>query len=51
MRSLSHRIIRGMKTPAQIIADITRGVEGKRYRIIEDRREAIFESIRTARAR
>ncbi len=35
--------------PARIIADIARGVEGKRYRIIEDRREAIFESIRTAR--
>ncbi|MBP1748102.1 MAG: UDP-N-acetylmuramoyl-L-alanyl-D-glutamate--2,6-diaminopimelate ligase [Deltaproteobacteria bacterium] len=35
--------------PGQIIADITRGVEGKGYRIIEDRREAIFESIRAAR--
>ncbi len=36
------------ENPAQIIADITRGVEGKRLRIIEDRREAIFEGIRAA---
>jgi UDP-N-acetylmuramoyl-L-alanyl-D-glutamate--2,6-diaminopimelate ligase len=37
------------ENPAQIIADITRGVEGKTYRVIEDRKEAIFESIRAAR--
>ncbi len=37
------------ENPARIIADIARGVEGRRYRIIEDRREAIFESIRTAK--
>jgi UDP-N-acetylmuramoyl-L-alanyl-D-glutamate--2,6-diaminopimelate ligase len=37
------------ENPARIIADIARGAEGKRYRIIEDRREAIFESIRSAR--
>lgn len=37
------------ENPQQIIAEIARGVVGKRYRIIEDRREAIFESIRTAR--
>jgi UDP-N-acetylmuramoyl-L-alanyl-D-glutamate--2,6-diaminopimelate ligase len=37
------------ENPARIIADIARGAEGKSYRIIEDRREAIFESIRSAR--
>ncbi len=37
------------ENPARIIADIARGVEGKRYRIIEDRKEAIFEGIRAAR--
>ncbi len=35
--------------PGQIIAEIIGGAEGKRYRVIEDRRDAIFESIRTAR--
>jgi len=36
------------ENPARIIADITHGIEGHRYKVIEDRREAIFESIRAA---
>jgi UDP-N-acetylmuramoyl-L-alanyl-D-glutamate--2,6-diaminopimelate ligase len=36
------------ENPARIIADITNGIEGKRYKVIEDRKAAIFESIRTA---
>lgn len=37
------------ENPSAIIADISKGLQGKRYRIIEDRREAIFEAIRSAR--
>jgi len=36
--------------PARIIGDITKGLEGKAFKIIEDRREAIFEGIRMARS-
>jgi UDP-N-acetylmuramoyl-L-alanyl-D-glutamate--2,6-diaminopimelate ligase len=36
------------ENPREIIADIAKGLQGKRYRIIEDRREAIFEAIRMA---
>lgn len=35
--------------PGRIIEDVTKGFEGKPMRIIEDRREAIFQSIRMAR--
>lgn len=35
--------------PVRIIGEITQGFDGKPVRIIEDRREAIFESIRMAK--
>jgi len=35
--------------PMQIIADITKGLEGKSFRVIGDRREAIFEGARMAK--
>ncbi|MHB8109412.1 MAG: UDP-N-acetylmuramoyl-L-alanyl-D-glutamate--2,6-diaminopimelate ligase [Syntrophorhabdaceae bacterium] len=37
------------ENPREIIADIAKGLQGERYRIIEDRREAIFEAIRMAK--
>lgn len=35
--------------PGRIIEDITKGMDGKRFRIIENRRDAIFHAIRTAK--
>ena len=35
--------------PGQIIEDITKGLDRKRFRIIENRRDAIFHAIRTAK--
>ncbi|MEN6615218.1 MAG: UDP-N-acetylmuramoyl-L-alanyl-D-glutamate--2,6-diaminopimelate ligase, partial [Syntrophorhabdus sp.] len=36
------------ENPGAIIADIAKGLQGKQYRIIDDRREAIYEAIRSA---